>query len=199
MAFGSRKKALICGLRRSLLTMVFLLRENPFKRVARSRIDDPIGKQSARLVVDLKPPLQRRYRALGAIDPFANPARDAYRLEGVAIAKIKRIGVNETARIRNLASERDGISGIVGIESRAALLDLERDRKIGDAVWRLGELTNDTFRAFERLVNNPQRTGSSEACELQFGRAVPLGDIPRPVDTGEEYGHSPKAGPLQRA
>ncbi len=97
-----------------------------------------------------------------------------------------------------LAAERDRVAAAIGFEAADAFDDLRRDAQIFDAVGGLRELPDDASRRLEGLMDVPQRAGAAVARELEFRRAVALGDVAGAVDAREKHRHALVAGALQR-
>src|SRR5690606_13454887 len=136
-----------------------------------------VGHRAAMVVVDHQPALERRHGALRAVGPFADAARYADRVEAGAVGKVEIVGIDEVARMRHLAAHRDDIAPLRRAEASAALRYLGCKAKVAHTVRGFGELPDDAPRRLESLMHVPQRAGRTEACELQLGGAVPLGDV----------------------
>ncbi len=159
---------------------------------------DFIGQRAITILRDAQRSVDRRNGSLVTVAPRADSARDADGLECARLAQIQAVGIDEAARMRHLDPQPDGKAPDRGVIGARMLGHIARQQQIAHPVGRLGQLAQEAARLLKGLMHVPQRTGATEARELQAGRGMALGDGAGLIDAHEKERHPLGAGTLQR-
>src|SRR5262249_46716458 len=128
--------------------------------------------------------LQRRERALIAIEAFAEAARRSDRHGSVEIFEVDAVGVDQFSRVADRTSDAHRHQRVAR-SITSALAYRSRNAEVGGAVRHCRELGPDAARGEESGVDVPARARSREACETDSGSAEALRDVSRDVDAYE--------------
>ncbi len=151
-------------------------------------------RDAAHVLVDAERVLQRGEGALLAVEVLAQAAGDADGYDGALVVEVDALGVDELARVLDLAAHADGLHGVRYVVAAAVAAHGAGDAEVHGAVRHARELGADHARRHERGVHVPPGACAAEAREADARAAEALGDVAGDVDAQEVEGHALGAG-----
>ncbi len=141
----------------------------------------------------------RREGTLGAARARADAAARAYGHGAAFGREVDPVGIDQLARMAQLAAQADGEQLALGEEGAAAALDGTGHAEEACAVGQFSHLRDDAARAGEGIVHMPQRAAAALAGKVKGGGALVLGDVAGLVHPHKVEGHAARAAALQGA